>query len=151
MKLIGHPMTWLFDRCTDQFQTFSRFLAKAEVDFWRMHAWDKRKKKQQQQQQPDGYTDRKYDVGISSIFDTVFRDLPIFRTVLRYWVPPNVPLLLQYVYCIQFSGTLFRMFWRSVYTIAIAPDRKIHCIAFEGIVNVKIFPCLKYNCNYTQK
>ena len=33
MKLVGHPITWLFDRCTDQFD-ISRFLAKAEVDFW---------------------------------------------------------------------------------------------------------------------
>ena len=34
MKLVGHPMTWLFDRCTDKFEIFSRFLAKVEVDFW---------------------------------------------------------------------------------------------------------------------
>ena len=33
MKLVGHPITWLFDRCTYQFD-ISRFLAKAEVDFW---------------------------------------------------------------------------------------------------------------------
>ena len=43
MKLIGHPMTWLFDRCTDQFEIFTRFLAKAEVDVWCIHAWDKKK------------------------------------------------------------------------------------------------------------
>ena len=84
-------MAWPFDRWTDQFQTFSRFLAKAEVDFWRMHAWDKKKNKNKNKK-TDGYTHRKCGVGISSIFDTVFRDLPIFRTVLRYWVPPNVPL-----------------------------------------------------------
>ena len=29
---------------------------------------------------------------ILSIFDMVFRYLPIFLTVLQYWVPPNVPL-----------------------------------------------------------
>ena len=67
-------MTWLFDRCTDQFKIFSRFLAKAEVDFCCI------------------VTDHKCVIGISSIFDTVFRYLPIFRTLLRYWVPPNVPL-----------------------------------------------------------
>ena len=30
MKLVGHPITWLFDRCNDQFE-IARFLAK--VDF----------------------------------------------------------------------------------------------------------------------
>ena len=38
-------------------------------------------------------THHKCGIGISSIFDTVFRCLPIFLTVLRYWVPPNVPLI----------------------------------------------------------
>ena len=38
MKLVGHLMTWLFDRCTDQFDIFSRFLAMDEVDFWYIHA-----------------------------------------------------------------------------------------------------------------
>ena len=33
-------------------------------------------------------TDHKYGIGISSISDTVFRYLPIFLTVLRYWVSP---------------------------------------------------------------
>ena len=36
-------------------------------------------------------TDHKCSIGISSIFDTVFRYLPIFLTVLRYWVPPMPP------------------------------------------------------------
>ena len=31
-------------------------------------------------------TENKCGIGISSIFDTVFRYLPIFLTVLRYWV-----------------------------------------------------------------
>ena len=44
MKLVGYPMTWLFDRCTDQFEIFPRFLAKAEVDIWCIHAWDKTNK-----------------------------------------------------------------------------------------------------------
>ena len=74
MKLVGHPMTRLFDRCTDQFKIFSRFLGKGEVDFCCI------------------VTDHKCSIGISSIFDTVFRYLTIFRTLLLYWVPPNVPL-----------------------------------------------------------
>ena len=41
-------MTWLFDRCTDQFEIFSRFLVKAEVDFWRIHASDKKKQTNKQ-------------------------------------------------------------------------------------------------------
>ena len=32
MKLVGHPITWLFDRYTDQL-AISRLLAKVEVDF----------------------------------------------------------------------------------------------------------------------
>ena len=38
-------------------------------------------------------THHKYSIGISSIFDTVFWYLPIFLTVLQYWVSPNVPLI----------------------------------------------------------
>ena len=41
MKLVGHPMTRLFDHCTDQFDVFLRFLAMTEVDFWCLHSWDK--------------------------------------------------------------------------------------------------------------
>ena len=37
-------------------------------------------------------TDHECGIGISLIFDTVFRYLPIFLTVFRCWVPPNVPL-----------------------------------------------------------
>ena len=33
MKLVGHPITWLFDRYTDQL-AISRVLTKTEVDFW---------------------------------------------------------------------------------------------------------------------
>ena len=36
-------------------------------------------------------TDYECGIGISWIFDTVFRYLPIFLTVLRYWVPPQCP------------------------------------------------------------
>ena len=39
IKLVGHPITWLFNICTrDQFEIFSRFLAKAEVHFWCIQA-----------------------------------------------------------------------------------------------------------------
>ena len=41
MKLVGHPMTGLFDHCTDQFDVFLRFLTMTEVDFWCLHSWDK--------------------------------------------------------------------------------------------------------------
>ena len=37
-------------------------------------------------------TDHRCVIGILSIFDTLFRYLPIFLTVLQYWVPPNVPV-----------------------------------------------------------
>ena len=33
-------------------------------------------------------------IGIWTIFDAVFRYLPFFLAVLRYWVPPNVPLII---------------------------------------------------------
>ena len=38
-------------------------------------------------------TSHKYGIGNSSIFNTVLRYLPIFLTVLWYWLPRNVPLL----------------------------------------------------------
>ena len=41
MKLVGHPMTELFDHCTDQFDVFLHFLAMTEVDFWCLHSSDK--------------------------------------------------------------------------------------------------------------
>ena len=73
MKLVGHPMTLLFDRCTDQFEIFSGYLAKAEVDFWCIHAWDN-----QHARQIQCLVSVTYPTGISSIFDTVFGYLPIF-------------------------------------------------------------------------
>ena len=39
-------------------------------------------------------TDHKCSISISSIFDSGFWYLPTFLTILRYWAPPNVPLLL---------------------------------------------------------
>ena len=83
-------MTWLFDRCTDQFKIFSSFLAKAEVDFWCIHA---RHKKTREMDTTFSKRHRSCGIGISSILETVFRYLPILRTALRYWVSPDVPLL----------------------------------------------------------
>ena len=37
-------------------------------------------------------TDHKFGIGIALIFNTVFQYLPIFLSLLRYWVPLNVPL-----------------------------------------------------------
>ena len=34
MKLVGHPITGLFDCCTNQFEVFSRFFTMAEFDCW---------------------------------------------------------------------------------------------------------------------
>ena len=55
-------------------------------------------------------TENKCGIGISSIFDTVFRYLPIFLTVLRYWVPTNVPtstaLLSNFVTFLQVRWSL---------------------------------------------
>ena len=93
-----HPMIVLFDRCTDKFEVFLRFLAVAEVDFYCVHARDQKKKKHAR---CISVTNHKCRMGISSIFDTVFRYLPIFLTVLRYWVPPNVPLYLQHFMSIE--------------------------------------------------
>ena len=44
-------------------------------------------------------------IGISSIFDTVFRYMPIFLRVLRYWVPTNAPLARR---CSPMVGHLFQ-------------------------------------------
>ena len=41
-------------------------------------------------------SDHKCGIGISWIFNTVFRYLPIFLTVLLYWVTPDVPLSGEY-------------------------------------------------------
>ena len=40
-------------------------------------------------------SNHKLGIDISSIFDPVFRYLPIFVTVLLYQAPPNVPLILS--------------------------------------------------------
>ena len=91
MKLVGHPITLLFDRCTinSKSHVFSRRLRLISG----VYMTEILKKNTR-----DGYNVKvsvighKCGIGISSIFDTVFRYLPIFLTALRYWVPPNVPL-----------------------------------------------------------
>ena len=79
MKLVGHLMTWLFHRCTDQFEIFSRFLAKVELDFWCIRAWDIKKKTREMDTTLSIKASPIINVGIGiwSIFDTVFRYLPI--------------------------------------------------------------------------
>ena len=86
IKLAGYPITGFFDRRTDQFQVFSRFLAMAEVEFWFIYVWDKHGRWIQLKV---SVTDHKCDIGIWSIFDSVFPYLPIFLKVLRYWVTPQ--------------------------------------------------------------
>ena len=73
-------LTWLFDRCTDQFE-ISRFLAEAEVHFWCTHAWDKNKR--------DGLRYRyfvDFRHGIS-----VFANFSYGIAVLRTPPPPQCP------------------------------------------------------------
>ena len=75
-------MTRLFDRPIDTVRGLVRFLAMAELDFWEKAAWDKQTRDM----------DRRA-IGVSSIFDAAFLYLPFFVTVLRYLLPPNIPLM----------------------------------------------------------
>ena len=87
MKLVEHPITGLFNHCTDQFEVFSRFLVMAEVDFWCIHAWGKQTREMDTTStKPDRSLMWYQYFGICQLF---------FNTVLRYWVPPNVPLHLS--------------------------------------------------------
>ena len=61
----------------------------------------KRKKKEKEHARWISVASDKYGMGMSSIFVTVFRYLPIFLTVLRYWAPSNVPLYLQHFMSIE--------------------------------------------------
>lgn len=76
-------MTRLFDIPINTVRGLVRFLAMAELDFWEKAAWDKQTRDM----------DRRA-IGVSSILDAAFLYLPFFVTVLRYWVPLNVPLYL---------------------------------------------------------
>ena len=58
-------------------------------------------------------TDHKCSISILSIFDTVFRYLPIFLTVFRCWVPPDVPLKRSIVWK---RGAKWRSFVISSFT-----------------------------------
>ena len=75
-------MTRLFDIPIDTVRGLVRFLAMAELDFWEKAAWDKQTRDM----------DRRA-IGVSSIFDAAFLYLPFFVTVLRYLLPPNIPLM----------------------------------------------------------
>ena len=83
-------MIGLFNRSTDQFKIFSCLLQMSKVDTclrWQTREIDTAFS--------ETWPIIKFGIGIWSILDTVFRCFPIFLTVLRYWVPPNVPLLNQ--------------------------------------------------------
>ena len=75
-------MNRLFDIPIDTVRGLVRFLAMAEHDFWEKAAWDKQTRDM----------DRRA-IGVSSIFDAAFLYLPFFVTVLRYLLPPNIPLM----------------------------------------------------------
>ena len=69
-------------------------------------------------------TDHKYGIGISSIFNTVFRYLPIFLTILWYWVPPNVPF--QRSYSSMERWNFWRMFkWTQNFSDGVEQKYKI--------------------------
>ena len=68
--------------------------------------------------------DHKYGIGISSIFNTVFRYLPIFLTILWYWVPPNVPF--QRSYSSMERWNFWRMFkWTQNFSDGVEQKYKI--------------------------
>ena len=94
MELLLLLMTGQFDRCTDKLEVFSLSLAMVEVDFCAAYMLEIIKHARWTQLYLS-MTDHKCGIGISSIFDTVFRYLPIFVTVLLYWAPRNVPLILS--------------------------------------------------------
>ena len=75
-------MTRLFDIPINTVRGLVRFLAMAELDFWEKAAWDKQTRDM----------DRRA-IGVSSILDAAFLYLPFFVTVLRYLLPPNIPLM----------------------------------------------------------
>ena len=89
----------------------------AEVDFWCIHAGDKQTREMDKTYV--SVTDHKCSIGISSIFDTVFLYLPIFLTVLRYWVSPNVPLNHEW----QAKETKF-FFWNLIGDLKLNPLSK---------------------------
>lgn len=55
----------------------------AELDFWVQSCLTEKQTRDM---------DRRA-IGISSIFDAAFLYLPFFLTVLRYLLPPNIPLM----------------------------------------------------------
>ena len=91
MDLLLHLMTGHFDRCTDRLEVFSLSLAMVEVDFWCLLGLEVIKHARWIQLYLS-MTYHECGIGISSIFDPVFRYLPIFLTLLLYWVPPPPPM-----------------------------------------------------------
>jgi len=82
MKLVGDPMTGLFDCCTNPFE----LIVDAYMLEIKKHArWIKLQV---------CVTDCTCGIGISMIFDTVFRYLSIFRCGIGYLLmPPFLPII----------------------------------------------------------
>ena len=74
MELLLHLMTGHLDRCTDSLEVFSLSLAMVEVDFWCLLGLEVIKHATWIQLYLS-MTDHKCGIGISSIFDPVFRRL----------------------------------------------------------------------------
>ena len=85
-------MTRLFDRPIDTVRGLVRFLAMAELDFWYKAAWDKQTLDMDRRAIQKRDMDRRA-IGVSCILDAAFLYLPFFVTVLRYLLPPNIPLM----------------------------------------------------------
>ena len=81
MEVLLHLMTGHFDPCTDKLEVFSLSLAMVEVDFWCLLGLEVIKHARWIQLYLS-MTDHKCAIGISSIFDPVFRYLPIFLICL---------------------------------------------------------------------
>ena len=85
-------MIRLFDRPIDTVRGLVRFLAMAELDFWYKAAWDKQTLDMDRRAIQKRDMDRRA-IGVSCILDAAFLYLPFFVTVLRYLLPPNIPLM----------------------------------------------------------
>ena len=93
--MVGHPITGLSDCCTSQFEVFSHFsqcLSLIAGAYLGAYMPEKIKHVRWIQLNYVSVTDHKWSIGILSIFNSVFRYLPLFLTALRNWVSPNIPL-----------------------------------------------------------
>ena len=92
MKLVGHPITGLFDCCTSQFEVFSHFSQCLSLIAGASLSAYMREKINRVRWIQVSVTNHKCSIGILSIFNMVFRYLSLFLTALWYWVSPNIPL-----------------------------------------------------------